>query len=295
MKNIKIWNSYNYSREKFDQFFSSILVDYFNFLPYFSYPVTNLGDALNLFIIKALSGRRVVNCYKNKNINRRLFAIGTILNHAKDDDIVWGSGIEDIYKLNFKNLKINAVRGPLTRKYLVSNNINCPETYGDPAILLPFLFKLKVKKKYKIGYVPHINDNSRIKGRVISVKQNPLNAIKEINECEIIISSSLHGIIIAESYGIPACWALPESNLWKNNKTNHSFKYNDYYLSTLRNPICYKYDKIDENRDCSIALNIPKAIHNHEKLLLSFPFLREEIKTIADLEKYKINGIKFLK
>jgi len=85
----------------------------------------------------------------------------------------------------------------------------CPEIYGDPALLLPLFCKPK-EKEYKIGIVPHYKDYKQVsanykKYKIINVvNKNPLNVAKEISSCEYIISSSLHGIIAAHAYGIPA-------------------------------------------------------------------------------------------
>ena len=50
--------------------------------------------------------------------------------------------------------------------------------------------------------------------------------ISEIVESEKIISSSLHGIILAETYKVPALLLLE--------KGKSQFKYEDYYFSTGR-------------------------------------------------------------
>ncbi len=48
-------------------------------------------------------------------------------------------------------------------------------------------------------------------------------------ECDEIISSSLHGIVIAEAYGIPCKWIL-----YGNEIEGGEFKYQDYFLGTNR-------------------------------------------------------------
>ena len=73
--------------------------------------------------------------------------------------IIWGAGtIAGTAKLHYKPLKVCAVRGKLTRKYLLEQGIDCPEIYGDPALLLPKIYQPKVEKQYKLGIIPHYVD-----------------------------------------------------------------------------------------------------------------------------------------
>ena len=44
--------------------------------------------------------------------------------------------------------------------------------------------------------------------------------------CEVIVSSSLHGLIIADAYGIPTVWAK-----FGNDINGNDFKFYDYYWS----------------------------------------------------------------
>src|SRR5690606_8857665 len=83
--------------------------------------------------------------------------IGSILHHVTKDSIVWGSGIIDkqqpIEKADFL-----AVRGPHTREFLLELGYECPEVYGDPALLLSKHYYPEIEKKYKIGIIPHYHD-----------------------------------------------------------------------------------------------------------------------------------------
>ncbi|MGA9590265.1 MAG: polysaccharide pyruvyl transferase family protein, partial [Salegentibacter sp.] len=124
----------------------------------------NYGDLLSKYLVEKISGRKVKFVQPKKQAWFKLnkinyLAIGSILPHATKNSIVWGSGIIDrehqIAKADFK-----AVRGPRTRKFLLDSGYQCPEVYGDPALLLPLYFNPdpKVEKKYEIGIIPHYHD-----------------------------------------------------------------------------------------------------------------------------------------
>ena len=71
-----------------------------------------------------------------------------------------------------------------------------------------------------------IKDKNRF---IIDVKQDPLKTIDEICSCDMIVSSSLHGIIIAEAYGIDAVWIKLSDKI-----IGGRFKFNDYFLGSGR-------------------------------------------------------------
>jgi pyruvyltransferase len=119
-------------------------------------------------------------------------------------------------------------------------DIDCPSIYGDPALLYPLFYKpLEVKKKYRYGLIPHYLDfnNDWIKKfennkdvKIINIRVNSINSfIDEISECEMILSSSLHGIIAGDSYGIPSYWMELSKNVQGN-----GFKFKDYFSSVGR-------------------------------------------------------------
>ena len=167
--------------------------------------------------------------------------IGSIIDLLGDDKtIIWGAGaILGNRPLRKKPLKVLCVRGPLTRDYLMKQGIECPECYGDPALLLPKLYDPIVKKIYKVGIVAHYVDLDNIvirdwiKSGNGTVKLIDLvhykhwhDVIDEINSCEFIISSSLHGVIVSDAYNIPNVWVEFSDKVY-----GAGFKFRDYYAS----------------------------------------------------------------
>ena len=167
----------------------------------------NFGDVLTRNILEYFG---IDFQHTNKQKDANMFATGSIARLAKPGDTVLGSGmIRKGEKANPEAIW-RSVRGPLTRDNVIRCGGECPEIYGDPALMLP-LFCGESEKKHKIGIVPHYQDYNKInkkygnKFKVINlVNTDPLSVAREITSCEKIISSSLHGIICAHAYGIPA-------------------------------------------------------------------------------------------
>lgn len=172
-----------------------------------------------------------------RNEGGRILGIGSIIHLVKPGDIVFGSGTNRKKFIDATGARFISVRGPITRKFIV--NAEVPEIYGDPAILLPRIYSPKVEKKYRIGYIPHYVDKPFVPGLLAAAPEHPAIAIDIqadwkividlILQCDRIIASSLHGIIAAEAYGIPAEWAV-----WGTKIRGGPIKYHDYFLGTGR-------------------------------------------------------------
>lgn len=250
----------------------------------------NLGDDLNFYLLSTILPQKYFSSYSLFFFNKatpNFLCIGSIVDTLMDrNSIVWGSGaIEGKKILNFKPLKVYAVRGPLTRNYLLKNNIECPRIYGDPAILLPFIFKRnECSKKYKIGVIPHYVDNSQKniidfidenKDSVIKIEMTGYNSLEDvitiINQCEIIISSSLHGLIISDAYDIPNLWCV-----FSNGIKGDKFKFHDYLLGVGRGqtePINLKDIKLNLDKIIELCnVNYNKPTLNAKALLDCCPF-----------------------
>ena len=117
-----------------------------------------------------------------------------------------------------RRLDIRAVRGPLTKKVLEDYGHQCPEVFGDPAVLMPLIYNPIKRKKYDYLVIPQFIDEKNFravhpKERMISMNTNDYKyVIDEITSSKIVYTSSLHGIILAEAYGVPAVFyrSLPK-------------------------------------------------------------------------------------
>ena len=196
----------------------------------------NFGDYLSLKLVERIVGGPVrTYTKKKKNMDRKMLAIRSIFYFACDQDVVWGSGING-KRLNkedyqFSDLDIRAVRGPLTRQFFLENfNIDCPEVYGDPALLFPYFFpEFKKKENPSRDYIVilHYSEHQLADDPVHYVNStDPWNEVLEkILDSPFVISSSLHGVVMAEAFGIPA-------RLLRITDNEPMFKFQDYYLGT---------------------------------------------------------------
>jgi pyruvyltransferase len=192
----------------------------------------NLGDVLSAVVVAHVSNATPV--LVSSRHKGKVLAVGSILHRLAESDIVWGSGaIVDMPITPPPRVKFRAVRGPLTRALI---RADVPEIYGDPAMLLPRIYRPSAAKRFQLGVIPHYleADVVRVADPAISlidVLSDWRSVIERIIECEAIVSSSLHGLIVAEAYGVPAIWFAATDRV-----TGEGFKFRDYYLSTGRPP-----------------------------------------------------------
>ena len=242
----------------------------------------NFGDELSLDIVSKLlekaGGRAaplVNRCADYRRYSRRLLAIGSILHKCQRGDVVWGSGINgkrSAYEYDFTRVDLRAVRGPLTRRMVLANGGRCPEIYGDPGLLVADLFpEIKQHKErpieFSVSLIPNINDMTILDGsnqnvrdlHIISPTKSWRQVAMEIQASEFVVSSSLHGIILADVFGVKC---RPLLSLFES-----LFKFEDYFLSTHR-------EGVRSARTVTEALElgaIEKPRFNIDPLLKAFP------------------------
>lgn len=183
---------------------------------------SNFGDAITPYILEKLF---IPYQYTDKGIKEDHYIMcGSILPACNEYSIIWGAGIaQDAPDINWIQPKnICAVRGYKTREMLLSKGIDCPEVYGDPAQILPLIYNPKIEKAKKVGLVPHISDR-HLYTDFIDITQPIEKFIDSILECEIIKSSSLHALIVADAYGLKYEW-IPSDNV-----IGGDFKFKDFF------------------------------------------------------------------
>ena len=250
----------------------------------------NWGDDINYYFIKDMTKAHVALLPDTKiakilPISNYLCIGSTIMSFDMKKTIVWGAGLLNDkmgFKVKSKPQKVLAVRGPLTRKWLLEQGIECPEIYGDPALLLPQFYNCKKNIKYKMGIIPHYIDmdspivkkiikEDGVKFIKISGYSNWHDFVKEINECEFVVSSSLHGVIVSEAYGVPVLWVKFDEDRYVE---GWDFKFHDFYESIHKNDMNYiNINNMTTYKDLrNICDQWEKADINVEKLLKSCPF-----------------------
>lgn len=196
----------------------------------------NWGDALNPYLLGRLTGCKISPCTDtDRRRGPHLLAIGSIIQWANGDSVVWGTGaISADVALTCIPRRILAVRGPLTRDICLRNGASCPPIYGDPALLMPKVYQPNADRGNALGVIPHYVDRDsafiarcRAAGlAVIDVFSGIESFVECVAGCRGILSSSLHGLICADAYGIPSRWIQVSNGVLGN-----GFKFRDYYAS----------------------------------------------------------------
>lgn len=204
---------------------------------------SNFGDELSALIVSHLAQAPIQRA--PENWGRKLLAVGSIIHLARKGDVVWGSGLngkilgdngEIFTPSHLDRIDFRAVRGPLTQAELHKKGASCPSIFGDPALLLPQIISAAPKAiPGKTTIIPHYNDLQRISSselkalgiELIRPDSDIPTIVQAITSSEFVISSSLHGLILSDAYGIP-------NRRLQLGSGESNFKFEDYYRGTNR-------------------------------------------------------------
>jgi len=263
----------------------------------------NFGDALNPILIVRLTG---CECVYAGRYSADIIGIGSILNRftrpyfcgqirnlLSRPAVVWSSGFikEEDNPLKFrKNISFAAVRGKLSKQCVeksVGRSVDV--ALGDGGLLFGCLLDKKPEKKYAIGFTPHCADfdNPIFKqlcdtvpnSKLINFSDDPLQVLEQIAQCEFILSTAMHGLIAADSLGIPNKWL--KLSVLKGNE----FKYNDYYSVFNIVPQHLNLEDVKDNKLTSKMIEDLAAEYNVDKNIVE--------NTKSDLLKALINICKY--
>lgn len=240
----------------------------------------NWGDDLNYYFLQELIGRPVV-MYHNFKLAQWLhlknyLCVGTLLdavNYTNAQTVVWGSGVSGQERTFVNPNNILAVRGPKTKEFCDRYGVDCPEVYGDPALLLPLVYNprerfkvpssrfqvqssniqdekdpLKTRnqkletKRYRLGIIPHVVDQQHQVIREIKEKYADEILVIDLAHYEkwtdvIDQICSCERILSSSLHGLIVSDAYQIPNCWvelTGRISGGHFKYYDYASSVER-------------------------------------------------------------
>lgn len=193
----------------------------------------NVGDVASPVIVARVLGRPASGVQLEAR-GEHILAVGSILEWADAESTVWGTGfIAEGGCVRAPPRRLLAVRGHLSRCRLAKLGISPPALVGDPGALIADIAPPRGARA-GVGVVPHYVDAESAwvrvaaeQGACIISPLLPLDSyLALLNSCEVVVSSSLHGVIFAHALGIPAAWVELSDRV-----LGAGFKFRDYYSS----------------------------------------------------------------
>lgn len=228
----------------------------------------NFGDLIGPWIVEMLSGRPTHNTIGLPNAGKCLVGAGSLISSLQREGLtIWGSGlIEPISRVTRQRLaarrpqQIHAVRGHRTRAELVDKlGWDVPEVFGDPALLIDRLYTPRPNDGVDAPYsiCPHYMHTRAITahlgpgntGHVIDVERDAQTVVNEIANSRAVVSTSLHGLIVAQAYGVPWVWLrIEDSRL-----AGDEFKFEDFFSTVDREAVVARTISLTEPGEVDFA------------------------------------------
>ena len=208
----------------------------------------NFGDLLTPAL---LSHYNMPVSYAHHRQQPDVVGVGSYLDFISQDfsGFFLGTGfIGDGPTRTYPKAEFLAIRGQLSKNRA---SVEYSTILGDLGLLAHELIDTRSSKRYALGFVPHrvekdhlavasIVDRNRGDLLVIDVERSPKQVIQDIDQCEAVISSSLHGLVIADALGIPTGWVTLTDNV-----KGAGFKFYDYHsaFGTTKSPLSLTGDE----------------------------------------------------
>ncbi|MCL2371403.1 polysaccharide pyruvyl transferase family protein [Candidatus Saccharibacteria bacterium] len=236
----------------------------------------NFGDILTPYLLEMLHPDIRVSHVEHGSIDQAEFiGIGSIMEWAltiKTPVTIWGSGLmlPDSTHIAAPNHNLLAVRGKLT-----AERLGFQGALGDPGLLVSTIIPAR-PKKYKYGFIPHYVDKKLPSAQkilelpdvrlidVVNCNQEDSafcqQFLEQVAECETIISSSLHGVVVADAFRIPNAHLMLSDGVYGNN-----YKFRDYYSAFDQEHQMLDLRNVTEANLDSITVNLlDSAIANYK-------------------------------
>lgn len=196
----------------------------------------NFGDQMNSFILRQLG---LTHDWAEPE-DAELVVVGSVLEQLPNywAGTVCGAGkLHERSRIHLSDARVFALRGKLTAAGVVGLGGQKP-ALGDPGLLVPMWVR-QPQAKHDLGVVPHWSDTELRQrfsyGYYIDPSQPVQQVIEQIASCKRIVSSSLHGLIVADAYGIPRQAEMPATPAsadkllpYEDSKSGGDFKFRDY-------------------------------------------------------------------
>ena len=224
----------------------------------------NFGDDFNPMLFGLISGTQVR--LERRRDRLHFLGMGSLLDRACAGSTIVGSGLLKPFPKPHADFRdVISVRGALSREQLIGAEA---ALLGDPMVLLDQLVSFRCDKSGPIGFIPHFSELKKAKGlglagvKIINPAVSPWRVIREIAGCSKVFSQSLHGLIVADSLGVPNQWVTPGKHM-----IGGCFKFDDYF-STLDSPKeARPFERATFMDSNSNGFSVGKFIHDKRELL----------------------------
>ena len=252
---------------------------------------SNFGDQITPWLIEMMTGRPAYNTIGLPVAGQAVMAAGSIITGMNRGDMtIWGSGLisplddsrVDILRRR-QPRRITAVRGQLTRAEIISRlGWEVPATFGDPALLLPTYFTphSRPDSSKLPALVPHYahrkflpEDREENGFETVDVSKSPEIVVAQIANASSIVSTSLHGLIIAQAYGVPWIWL----RVIDQELIGGDFKFKDFFSTVDESRVSAVETTANEAanldiRNLAAQATLPQARFSPVALIDSFPY-----------------------